>query len=191
MDNKSKESSLGRIAKEIEGCKECRLNKIGKAVPGEGNADADIVFIGEAPGKKEAETGRPFVGRSGKLLRKLLEDAGLKEKDVFITSPVKYLPEYVTPSMKDIEHGRIHLFAQLGIINPKIVVLLGNTACLAVLGEKFFISKEHGRIVNKNGINYLITYHPAAPLYSPRLRETIKKDFLKLKELIKHETERI
>lgn len=191
MDNKSQEYALGKIAKEIVECRECQLDKIGKAVPGEGNANADIVFVGEAPGKKESETGRPFVGRSGKLLRKLIEDAGLKEEDIYITSPVKYLPTYVTPKLKDIEHGRIHLFEQLKVINPKIVVLLGNTACFAILGERFFISKEHGKTVHRDGINYIITYHPAAPLYMPRLREVIKKDFLKLKELVKNEAERV
>lgn len=153
-------------------------------MPGEGNANAEIVFVGEAPGKTEAATGRPFVGRSGKLLRSLIKEAGLKDEEVYITSPVKYLPKYVTPTSADIEHGRKHLFAQLMVIDPKIVVLLGNIASQAILHEKFSISQVHGKIIRREGVAYLITYHPAAPLYNPNLRKEIKKDFRKLKKLI-------
>jgi uracil-DNA glycosylase len=180
-----KQTKLDKIAKEIGKCKDCKIGKIGKAVPGEGNADADIVFIGEAPGKQEAATGRPFIGRAGKVLRKLIDDAGIKEDEIYITSPVKYLPEYVTPTEEDIKHGRSHLFKQLDVIDPKVVVLLGNTASFAVLEEKFSISKDHGKIIEKNGITYLITYHPAAPLYSPKVREFLEDDFKKLKRIIR------
>ncbi len=185
LTKQQKQLELGKIAKEIEKCKICKIDKVGMAVPGEGNPDADIMFIGEAPGKKEAATGRPFIGRAGKLLRSLINEAGLKEEDVFITSPVKYLPIYITPKPSDIEHGRTHLNEQIAIIEPKIIVLLGNTACLAVLKEKCFIAKDHGKIIEKGGRKYLIAYHPAAPLYSPKLRDEIKKDFEKLKKIIK------
>jgi DNA polymerase len=228
---KQKQQALKIIAKMIERCRICKKGKIGKAVPGEGNADADVVFIGEAPGKTEAATGRPFVGRSGKLLRGLIAGAGLKDDRVFITSPVKYLPEYVTPTPADIAHGRKHLMEQLDIIKPKVAVLLGATAVRAVFGrnnshprqacpvkgeekadnglskrrensvgasasvplprregagegaQPFQISKIHGTVIRQNGITYLITYHPAAPLYSPKLREKMKKDFRKLKRI--------
>ncbi|HLG23724.1 MAG TPA: uracil-DNA glycosylase [Candidatus Nanoarchaeia archaeon] len=180
-----KRAELDRIAEEIKNCKECKKGKIGIAVVGEGNSDADIVFIGEAPGRQESITGRPFIGRAGKVLRKLINDIGLKEDDVYITSPVKYLPEYKTPTLVDIEHGRIHLNAQLKIINPKVVVLLGNTACLALLKEKFSISKEHGKIIEKDGTKYMFSYHPAAVLYMPGLKNEIEKDFLNLKELLR------
>ena len=182
---KNKEKELERIAREIENCKECKRGKVGMAVPGEGDADANIVFIGEAPGKQEAATGRPFIGRSGKLLRQMIAEAGLKDKDVFITSPVKYLPIYVTPKPEDIEHGRKHLFEQFAIIQPKVVVLLGNVAAQAVLQQKLAIAQVHGSVVKKDGITYFISYHPAAALYYPRLREDLKKDFLKLKKIIK------
>lgn len=133
----SKSSALARIAKEIEKCQICKEGKSGKAVVGEGNPDADIVFIGEAPGKTEALTGRPFVGRSGQLLRSLIRESGLKEEEVYITSPVKYLPDRGTPSASDIVHGRVHLLKQLEVIDPKIVVLLGSVAVYGVLGEKY------------------------------------------------------
>lgn len=189
MNKQEKQKALNKIAREIANCKDCRKGKVGMAVPGEGDPNADIVFIGEAPGKKEAETGRPFIGRAGKLLRSLIAEVDLNDKDVFITSPVKYLPKYVTPKPTDIEHGRTHLFEQFKVIEPKIVVLMGNVATLAVLQEKFFIARDHGKVVKKNGITYFISYHPAAPLYSPKLREVIKKDFQELKKLIykKHE----
>src|SRR2546425_9448635 len=104
-----KQTQLDKISKEIELCKVCKVGKTGKAVPGEGNPDAKIVFLGEAPGKKEAETGRPFVGRSGQLLRSLIKEVGLKEDEVYITSPVKYLPLRGTPTPQDIAHGKTHL----------------------------------------------------------------------------------
>src|SRR3712207_3427188 len=122
----NKQTALDEIAKEIENCEVCKIGKSGKAVSGEGNPDADIVFIGEAPGKTEALTGRPFIGRSGKLLRSLITSIGLKEEDVYITSPVKYLPDKGTPSLSDIAHGRLHLIKQFDVIDPKLIVLLGS-----------------------------------------------------------------
>lgn len=185
MTKKQKQLELDKIAKQIQNCKICKKDKVGLPVPGEGDPDADIVFIGEAPGKNEAATGRPFIGRAGKLLRALIAEVGLKDEEVFITSPVKYLPVYITPRPEDIEHGRTHLFKQFAIIEPKIVVLMGNVASQAVLHEKFFIGKDHGKIIKKDGITYIISYHPAAPLYNPKLRDELKKDFMKLKALIK------
>lgn len=178
-------AALAKIAAEIAVCKKCKRKKIGVAVPGEGNANAEVVFVGEAPGKNEAVCGRPFIGRAGKLLRALIAEAGLNDEEVFITSAVKYLPEYVTPTLADIEHGRTHLFAQLDIIKPKIIVLLGNTATVALLDQKIQIAKAHGSIIEQAGRKYLVAYHPAAPLYSPRLRLEIAKDFATLKTLIK------
>lgn len=178
-------AALAKIAAEIAVCKKCKQKKIGVAVPGEGHANAEVVFVGEAPGKNEAVSGRPFIGRAGKLLRALIAEAGLSDEEVFITSAVKYLPEYVTPTLADIEHGRTHLFAQLDIIKPKIIVLLGNTATVALLDQKIQIAKAHGSIIEQAGRKYLVAYHPAAPLYSPRLRLEIAKDFATLKTLIK------
>jgi len=180
-----KQKALDKIAKEIENCKICKQGKIGKAVPGEGNADARIVFLGEAPGKKEAESGRPFIGPGGKVLRDLIKKAGLKDEDVFITSPVKYLPKYITPTPEDVAHGRKHLNDQLNVIDPDVIVLMGRIAALAMLDRNIQVAKEHGTIIEKDGRKYLITYHPAAPLYSPKVKEELVKDFKKLKKIIK------
>lgn len=180
-----KKSVLKIIAKEIEKCEVCKEGKSGKAVVGEGNPDADIAFIGEAPGREEAKTGRPFVGRSGKLLRSLIQDSGLKEEDVYITSPVKYLPDRGTPSSSDIAHGRIHLMKQLLVINPKIIVLLGSVAAQGVLQEKIPITKEHGKIIKKDNKKYFLTYHPAAGLRFPNIYlPLLREDFKKLKPLV-------
>lgn len=185
MAQPHEEEKLQKVAEEILACKECKVDRIGKAVVGEGSADADVVFIGEAPGKTEAETGRPFVGRSGKLLRHLItEILGLKEEDVYITSPVKYLPTYVTPKPSDIAHGKIHLDKQLAIIEPKVVVLLGNTAIQGVLGRKIPTLKEHGNIISENNRRYFITVHPAAAIRFQKFKPIIVGDFKKLRGLL-------
>jgi len=180
----SKEKQLEKIADEIRNCKICQKNKIGIAVPGEGNANAKVVFLGEAPGKKEALSGHPFIGPAGKVLRSLIKDSGLRDEDVYITSPVKYLPKYVTPTPKDVAHGKTHLLKQLEIIKPKIIVLLGRVAALAMLDKNVSIAQEHGKIIESGGIKYLLTYHPAAPLYSPKVKQELIKDFKKLKNLL-------
>lgn len=183
INSKNKEKQLLKITQEIESCVVCSKSGKGRLVPGEGSSNAEIVLVGEAPGKKEIDTGLPFVGRAGKVLRSLLEQINLKAEDVFITSAVKYLPKnYVTPKNKDIIHGRIHLFKQLEVIKPKVIVLLGSIAAQAVLDEKFSIAHDHGTFIKKDGLIYFLSYHPAAPLYSPKLLPIITKDFKKLKK---------
>lgn len=180
----SKQAKLDEIAEEIKKCTECQYEKIGEAVPGEGNPDADIVFVGEAPGKQEAKIGRPFIGRSGKYLRSLITGIGLKEEDVYITSPVKYLPKRGTPLPVDIAHGRTHLVQQFEVINPKTVVLLGRVAAEGVFGEKLEVMKEHGRILERNGKKYFLTIHPAAAIRFTKFRSIIKRDFEALRKII-------
>jgi len=181
-----KKQLLDEIAKEIEACEVCQKDSSGKPVPGEGNPNSDIVFIGEAPGKTEAQTGRPFVGRSGQLLRSLIREIGLDEEDVFITSPVKYLPDRGTPDSKQIAHGREHLMKQLHVIKPKFVVLLGRVAAEGVLQRKVAVVKDRGEVIEeKDGISYFLTYHPAAALRFQKYRPVLKADFAKVRELLK------
>lgn len=180
----SKQEQLNIIAAEIAKCRTCRKNKNGLPVPGEGDPNAKVVFVGEAPGREEAKTGRPFVGRAGKLLRSLIAEAGLDEKRVFITSPVKYFPNHLTPTPVEVAHGCKHLNEQLSVIDPKVIVLLGRVAALALLEQKIEVSKVHGTIVEKDGKKYFIAYHPAAPLHNPNLRTELKNDFKKLKKLL-------
>lgn len=181
----NKQDALEKIAKEIENCKICKIGKNGKAVPGEGNPDAAVVFIGEAPGKQEAATGKPFIGRSGQLLRSLIREIGLDdEKDVYITSPVKYLPDRGTPTSQDIAHGRIHLMKQFAVIQPKVVMLLGRVAAEGVLEKKVKVATEHGQVIEeKDGIKYFLTLHPAAALRFPnKYKPALQEDFQKLKK---------
>lgn len=175
---------LDDIAREIEQCALCKEGKTGKAVPGEGNPDASVVFLGEAPGREEAKTGRPFIGRSGKLLRTLIAEAGLDVDDVYITSPVKYLPLRGTPSQKDIAHGKTHLQKQLAIIRPSVIVLLGKTAGKAMLREDLPIMNIHGTTRSVDGVLYFITLHPAAAVRLQKNVPLIRSDFKALQSHI-------
>jgi DNA polymerase len=180
----NKDQALKKIADEIVRCPLCKKGGTGKAVPGEGKSGARIVFVGEAPGPEEAKTGRPFVGRSGKFLRQMIGEIGLDDKEVFITSPVHYLPLSGTPSKEMVIHGREHLLEQLSVIDPKIVVLLGNTACFALLGSKKEPTREHGRTIRKDGRTYLITVHPSYAMRFPEGKKQFIRDFARLKKLM-------
>jgi len=180
-----KERLLRKIARDINQCALCHKGGMGKPVAGEGPVTAAVVLIGEAPGKEEAKAGRPFIGRSGKFLRALMASIGLREQDVFITSPVHYRPLRGTPTKAAIMHGRQHLLRQIEIIDPKIIVLLGNSACIAMLDSKQELSKAHGQVVRKDGRRYFITFHPAYAMRFPDGRTKFISDFAKLKEIIK------
>ncbi len=185
----SKQQLLDQIAEEIVKCKICKIGKIDKPVPGEGNPNAKIVFVGEAPGRTEGETGRPFIGRSGQYLTRLIESIGLSRQDVFITSPVKYFPVIAgkgrAPTDAEITHGKTHFDKQLEIINPKVIVLLGRVAAKAVLGESVPIAKVHGTMVQRNGKKYFFIYHPAAAIRFQKIKPLIENDFKKLKLFLK------
>jgi DNA polymerase len=180
----SKERALRLIAREISACRLCRKDCTGLPVPGEGDPDAPVVFIGEAPGREEAKTGRPFVGRSGKLLREMIGTIGLSEEAVFITSPVHYLPLRGTPTAGMIEHGKEHLFRQLAVIRPRMLVLLGATACRAVLGRKVEVAKEHGTVVRESGWDCFVTVHPAYAVRFAAAREIFASDLQLLKRML-------
>ena len=180
----NKLQELEKVKKEIENCKACKIKKEGKAVPGEGNPNAKIMFIGEAPGRQEAESGRPFIGRSGQLLRSTIRSIGLKEEDIYITSPVKYLPIYKTPTDADILHGMTHLSRQIEIINPRVIVLLGNVAARGVLGILPKITTNHGTFLEKDGKTYFFSYHPAAAIRFQKFRKIFEGDFQKLKKFV-------
>jgi len=182
--NSQKQTALDSVAEEIKNCPLCKIGTSGVPVPGEGSPQARIMFIGEAPGKTEAKSGHPFTGRSGKLLRLLIQSIGLKEKDVFITSPVKYLPDQGTPSLIQIRHGMTHLTKQLDSIKPVLVVLMGSVAVQGVLEQKTQVLKEHGRVIVKDNRKYFLTLHPAAAMRFPRLKKIFQQDFEKLKEYL-------
>lgn len=182
MSNKLK--MLENIADEIRKCNLCKRWGKGKAVPGEGNPDAEIVFVGEAPGSEEAKISRPFIGRSGRFLRQMIRSIGLKDEEVFITSPVHYMPVRGRPTKENIIHSRTHLLKQLSIIDPKIIVLLGSTACLALLDKKVEVLREHGKIINKDDKIFFITFHPAYAMRFPAVRKDFEEDFKRLREIM-------
>ena len=192
----SKEDMWKKIVKEISECKKCRLYKHRKnPVPGEGNLNAKIVFIGEAPGAKEDEEGRPFVGAAGKLLTTLLENIGLKRENVFITNVVKCRPPHNRDPLDDEINACLpYLMEQINIIKPKIIVTLGriSTRTIFQLGGLAFrsMSKDRGVIreakIGEVEVKILPTYHPAAALYNPKLRSKIESDFKALAKIHKN-----
>lgn len=160
-------------------------------VPGEGNPDTEILFVGEAPGAKEDELGRPFVGAAGKLLDDLIASIGFKREDIFIANLIKHRPPgNRDPLPNEIEAYTPYLDKQIGIIQPKIIVTLGRYSMRYFLGETLTISKIHGQPKrNKKGQVIVPMYHPAAALYSGNLRPTLFADFkriLKTLELLKN-----
>lgn len=156
-----------------------------QAVPGDGNPDADIVFIGEAPGKREDELGKPFVGASGKLLNELLESIGMKREDIFIANVIKHRPpNNRDPLPEEIETYTPWLQGQLDIIDPKIVITLGRFSMDFMLGKGFSISAIHGQPKRKNGRVIVPLYHPAAAMYSGNLRPILFEDFARIPKII-------
>lgn len=156
-------------------------------VMGEGNPDADIVFIGEAPGKKEDEQGKPFVGASGRFLNEMLGSAGLERRDVYITNIVKYRPpNNRDPSETEKRDFWPYLMRQLEIIDPKVVITLGRHSMECFI-PGVTISAQHGQAKKvrhgKHSFLVIPLYHPAAALYNGGMRQTLIDDFLAAKAL--------
>ena len=173
--------SLQNINKNINNCKKCRLYKTAKnAVPGEGNEHAEIVFIGEAPGRNEDETGRPFVGRAGQLLESILKDIGLSRKDVWIGNVIKHRPpDNRDPLPDEIDACRGYLNMQLDIIDPVLIVTLGRFA-MNYFYPNGKISRDKGRLYKINGRYIYPIYHPAAALRSTKMLKAFEDDFKKI-----------
>ena len=155
---------------------------------GAGNADADLMFVGEGPGADEDRQGLPFVGRSGKLLSELLGEVGIEREDVFVTNVVKCrCPGNRDPEPVEIESCRPYLFKQIELIEPKVVCTLGNFATKLLTGSQTGISRVHGtpqvHQLGQRTVSVLPLYHPAAALRSPALVETLRVDLEKVKEL--------
>ena len=155
------------------------------AVPGEGPINAKIFFVGQNPGRNEDLKGKPFVGLSGNFLDKMLNIANIERKKVFITGAVKcHTPKNRKPSKEEIEKCKPYLLKQIEIINPKLIVILGEVALNALLSLKEKISKLHGKFIKKDR-NYFITFHPAAGMRFPNIRKIMIKDFKKLGKILK------
>ncbi|HLE28906.1 MAG TPA: uracil-DNA glycosylase [Anaerolineales bacterium] len=173
------------IAAEVSACQKCKLHTgRKKAVPGEGPADAQIMFIGEGPGFHEDQQGRPFVGAAGKFLEELLESIGLTRAQVFITNVVKCRPPgNRDPEPDELEACADYLDRQIKAINPKVIVTLGRYSMY-----RFFpnakISAIHGQARQVEGRLVVAMFHPAAALHQPSLKQSVTDDFKKLPEII-------
>jgi uracil-DNA glycosylase len=153
-------------------------------VPGEGDPNAEVMIVGEAPGKNEDEQGRPFVGRAGKLLDELLAEAGLERSDVYITNVVKARPPgNRDPRADEVAHHMPWLETQLALIQPRLVVPLGRHA-LAHFSDGAKISEVHGTEITERGRTLFPLYHPAAALYNQSLRGTLFEDARALKRAL-------
>jgi len=185
MDLKEKEKIMDELNKTIQECKKCDLYRERKqAVLGEGNLNAKLMFIGEAPGGDEDRLGRPFVGRAGKLLTKLIEAAGYKREDFYIANVCKCRPPgNRTPTPWEMEACFPYLQKQIEVINPKVLCLLGATAARAFLGRNVAITKERGSIINWNDRLLYLTYHPAYVLRNQSAEITLFEDIKKAIQL--------
>jgi len=174
----TREKELNEKQKKIHSCRLCPLHETRtNAVPGEGPANAQLFFIGEAPGAQEDETGRPFVGRSGKLLISIIKEIGLSREDVFISSILNCRPpKNRTPKRSEIELCRPYVEKQIELINPRILVLLGRIAISSMVGP-WKVTELHGRFFEAKGRTYFMTFHPAAALRSSRVKDLMRDDF--------------
>ena len=173
--------SIKTVQEKVKICKKCDLcNTRTNAVPGKGNQKADVVFIGEAPGKNEDLHGEPFIGTAGRKLNDALDNAGLARSSVYITNIVKCRPpNNRIPNDAEKLMCSNYLEDELTIINPKIICLLGSTAFYSILGGKE-ISKNHGKFISNDNRMYFITFHPAATIYNQKLGKVFKNDIRKL-----------
>ena len=190
MGAQKHDDSLEKIAANVRGCPLCKLSRSRKnAVPGEGQLSAKIMFIGEAPGRSEDEKGRPFVGAAGRILDELLKKAGIERSQVFITNIVKCRPpNNRVPKEDELTACRPYLDRQIALIKPKVICILGRTAYSALLGGSS-ITANRGKIVERAGQKYFLTFHPAAVIYNKSLLSALEADLKKLAAEINKEEE--
>ncbi|MEM3030140.1 MAG: uracil-DNA glycosylase [Candidatus Micrarchaeia archaeon] len=177
---KQVENRLEELARQIRACSLCRLSKSRKkAVPGEGPAGAKLFFVGQAPGRREDESGKPFVGMAGRFLDKLLVKAGIERSGVFITSAVKcFPPKNRKPRADELAACLSYLKAQIEAVNPRLIILLGEVAVADVLGKK--LGEVAGKVVEKEGRKFFATFHPAAGMRFPKIRRRMEENFRKI-----------
>lgn len=188
---KFKQDQLNKLNELMRNCSKCALRKnCTQVVPGAGNAEAEILFIGEAPGKKEDKTGEPFVGAAGKFLNEMLKTIKLKREDVYIANVCKCRPpENRDPFPEEIATCWPWLLEQIKIIKPKLIVTLGKHSMEKFL-PGFKISEVHGKTRQREieGLGkqmFFTLYHPASALYNGSMREILFKDFKKIPKIIK------
>lgn len=183
-------TALDAFAAEVSTCTRCRLAEgRTQVVFGVGDADADLMLIGEAPGFHEDKQGFPFVGQAGKLLDGLLAGIGLARTDVYIANVIKCRPPgNRDPQPDEIEACEGHLFRQLELVQPKLVGTLGNFATKLLSGKPHGITRVHGRpqeaTIGGRSVTLFPLYHPAAALYTPAMLRTLEEDFARIPGLL-------
>jgi len=183
-------TELDVYAAQTAACTRCRLAEgRTQVVFGNGDPNADLMFVGEAPGFHEDKQGVPFVGQAGKLLDQLLVGIGLTREDVFVANVLKCRPPGNRDPMPDeIEACESHLFRQVELIEPKVVATLGNFSTKLLSGKPLGITRVHGQVqqVTLGGRSVLLypLYHPAAALYTPSMLEVLREDFARIPELL-------
>ncbi len=176
-----KQQLLNKLYEPYCECNGCHFNMppATQIVFGEGNPNANLLFIGEAPGREEDLAGKPFVGRSGKLLNRIFEAAGLTREDAFITNVVKCRPpNNRRPLPSEIEANKELLLGQIKIIQPKVICTLGSAALEGLTGKTVKITKEHGKHSLWNGIVLMPAYHPAYILRNPKELKALMADIV-------------
>ncbi|HEX2293572.1 MAG TPA: uracil-DNA glycosylase [Gaiellaceae bacterium] len=185
--------ALAEFADRVSGCTRCRLAQgRTQVVFGVGDPEADLMFVGEAPGFHEDKQGIPFVGQAGKLLDKLLAEIGLERPQVYIANVLKCRPPgNRDPQPAEIESCEPHLFRQIELIQPRVVATLGNFATKLLSGKPTGITRVHGQeqevVVGGNRVLLYPLYHPAAALYTPAMLNVLREDFRRLPELLGRE----
>ena len=183
----SRMERMGKINADYSKLPESRQNWLlsRRFVNGEGPLDAKIMFIGQAPGDSEDRSGRPFVGRSGRLLDALIHSAGLNRQNLYITSTVQFFPpKNRIPTDEEIEACRPYLMAQIELIKPKLVVLVGSIAMKEFTGMEGIMG-VHGKLIKRPEASYFVTLHPAAAVRINKNLPLIESDFQKLKQIAK------
>ncbi len=181
---------LKAVYEEAQGCVRCPLHQSRTTVVfGAGNADAELMFVGEAPGANEDRLGLPFVGQAGKLLEKLLGEIDLERKDVFIANTLKCRPpQNRDPHPNEIESCQDYLRRQVDLIEPTVICTLGNFATKLLRDDRTGISHLHGReevrVIGSRAVRLYPLYHPAAALYTPSTLETLRADFQRIPDLL-------
>jgi DNA polymerase len=183
-------NDLQAYGSSVASCTRCRLAQgRTQVVFGSGDPNADLMFVGEAPGFHEDKQGLPFVGQAGKLLERLLAGIGLSRQDVYISNTLKCRPPgNRDPQPDEIEACESHLFRQIELIEPMVVATLGNFATKLLSGRPLGITRVHGQEqeTTLGGRSVLLypLYHPAAALYTPKMLEVLESDFARLPELL-------
>ena len=180
-------TSWPQLMEEIATCEKCRLCQTRtNVVPGEGDPQARLMFIGEGPGRDEDLQGRPFVGRSGELLTRMIRGIGLEREQVYICNVVKCRPpQNRNPEPDEAAACLNYLRAQVGLVRPQVVVLLGKIACRYALQQEISVMREHGRWFERKGVWFIPTYHPSALLRNPALKRDSWDDFQKIREKLR------